>query len=194
MASRVRRPIGEGMIPDPIGGPYDVVLADPPWRYEFSKSKSRRIENQYETMTQTAICAITIPTTKDAVLYLWATAPKLPEALEVMRAWGFQYKTMAVWDKEIIGMGYWFRGQHELLIVGVKGKFSPPPTSLRVSSIIRARRTNHSSKPPLVRDLIASWFPGARRLEMFARDGVHGWDAWGSEIQAGAAAAQQEKE
>lgn len=56
------------------------------------------------------------PSEDNAVLYLWATAPKLLEALEVMRAWGFKYKTQAVWDKSWVGMGYWFRGQHEILL------------------------------------------------------------------------------
>lgn len=72
------------------------------------------------------IKTLSIPSADNAVLFLWATAPKLKEALEVMEAWGFEYRTNAVWDKEIIGMGYWFRGQHELLLVGVKGEFSPP--------------------------------------------------------------------
>jgi N6-adenosine-specific RNA methylase IME4 len=66
---------------------YDVIYADPLWRYSFSKSKSRKIENQYPTMTLTEICEMQVPSNKDCVLYLWATAPKLLEALEVMKAW-----------------------------------------------------------------------------------------------------------
>lgn len=96
---------------------YEVIYADPPWRYDFSKSNSREIENQYPTMSVDEICSLKVPTADNAVLYLWATAPKLLEALRVMDAWGFEYKTNAVWDKQIIGMGYWFRGQHELLLV-----------------------------------------------------------------------------
>jgi len=76
------------------------------------------------------------------VLYLWATAPKLLEAIEVMKAWNFSYKTHAIWDKEKIGMGYWFRGQHELLLVGTKGHFSPPAASLRIPSVIREARNS----------------------------------------------------
>ena len=94
---------------------YNIIYADPPWRYDFSKSNNRKIENQYPTMTVDEICNLPIPTSKNAVLYLWATAPKLLEALKVMKAWGFEYKTNAVWDKDAIGMGFWFRGQHELL-------------------------------------------------------------------------------
>jgi len=99
---------------------YQVIYADPPWRYSFSKSKSRKIENQYPTMSVEEICAMDIPSDDNAVLYLWATSPKLLEAIKVMEAWGFTYKTHAIWDKEKVGMGYWFRGQHEILMVGVK--------------------------------------------------------------------------
>lgn len=163
---------------------YQVIYADPPWRYSFSKSKSRQIENQYQTMTLEDIKRLDIPTDKNCVLYLWATAPKLLEALAVMKAWGFKYKTQAVWDKEIIGMGYWFRGQHEILLVGTKGKFSPPPQSGRVSSVIVERRTRHSKKPDKVRDLISEWFPNALKIELFARQKAEGWDVWGDEVQS----------
>ena len=85
---------------------YDVIYADPAWRYDFSKSNSREIENQYPTMTIEEICALKVPAKENAVLYMWATAPKLLEAIKVLNAWGFEYKTQAVWDKEIIGMDY----------------------------------------------------------------------------------------
>ena len=164
---------------------FEVVYADPPWRYYFSKSDSREIENQYPTMTVDEICALKIPSAKNSVLYLWATAPKLREALQVMAAWGFEYKSHGIWDKEIIGMGYWFRGQHELLLVGTKGKFSPPPQPLRIGSVIRERRSKHSKKPDAVRDLIASWFPDKSRVELFARQETVGWSVWGNEVKSG---------
>ena len=171
---------------DALVGLFDVVYADPPWRYSFSKSKSRDIENQYPTMTIDDICALRVPAAENCVLYLWATAPKLEEALRVVSAWGFTYKTHAAWDKELIGMGYWFRGQHELLMVATRGKVSPPPQGLRCGSVIRHRRSRHSAKPPEVRDMIAAWFPNARRLEMFARDKTEGWTVWGNEVEANA--------
>ena len=161
---------------------YQVVYADPPWRYSFSKSKSRKIENQYPTMSVDEICNMDIPIDDNAVLYLWATSPKLLEALKVMKAWGFEYKTHAMWDKEKIGMGYWFRGQHELLMVGVKGKFSPPESSLRISSVIRENRSAHSKKPNKIRDYISQWFPDKNKLELFARSRTDGWDVFGNEV------------
>lgn len=161
---------------------YQVIYADPPWRYSFSKSKSRKIENQYPTMTVEDICKMEIPTDDNAVLYMWATAPKLEEAFKVMEAWGFKYKTHAIWDKQAMGMGYWFRGQHELLMVGVKGKFSPPSSSLRISSVISEKRSKHSKKPNKVRDYISSWYPESDRLELFARTTSEGWDVFGNEV------------
>jgi N6-adenosine-specific RNA methylase IME4 len=163
---------------------YDIIYADPPWQYDFSKSASRAIEGYYATMTVEAICGLTIPSADNSVLYLWATAPKLLEALAVMQAWGFTYKTNAIWDKEAVGMGYWFRGQHELLLVGTKGKVSPPAQSVRVASVIRERRTTHSKKPARIRDLISGWFPDATKLELFARQATQGWDVWGNQIQS----------
>jgi len=164
---------------------YDVIYADPPWRYSFSKSKSRKIENQYKTMTLEDIKNLNVPSADNSVLYLWATAPKLLEALEVMKAWGFQYKTNAIWDKGKIGMGYWFRGQHELLLVGVKGKFSPPEPVHRGSSIHKHVRVGHSEKPWTVRFWIKVRHPGVRRLEMFAREKTDGWDVHGDGVDGG---------
>lgn len=163
---------------------YEVIYADPPWRYSFSKSRSRRIENQYPTMSTDGIGALSVPAAKNCVLFLWATAPKLADALEVMAAWGFQYKTHMVWVKTSIGMGYWFRGQHELLLVGTKGQAKPPLPEQRIPSVFTCARGKHSCKPRWIRDWIARTFPEARRIELCARERVEGWDAWGNEVPA----------
>jgi len=162
---------------------YQIIYADPPWKYSFSKTNNRKIENQYPTMNQKELCALDIPSDDNAALYLWATAPKLIEALEVMNAWGFSYKTNAVWDKKKIGMGYWFRGQHELLLVGTKGKFSPPTQKDRTSSVFEFPRGIHSKKPDEIRNLIKKWFPDLQRVELFCRFPSDGWDVWGNEIE-----------
>ena len=75
---------------------YQIIYADPPWQYDFSKVNADKIEKHYPTMTVKDICALTVPADDNCVLYLWATAPKLLEALEVMRVWGFIYKTHAM--------------------------------------------------------------------------------------------------
>jgi len=163
---------------------FKTIYADPPWRYDFSKSDSRQIENQYQTMALEDIERLPIANIIEvnAILYLWATAPKLIEALQVMRAWGFTYKTNAIWDKEVIGMGYWFRGQHELLLVGTHGSPHPPEQAKRISSVIQFRRTIHSMKPPLVADFIDQWYPNQTKIELFARQDREGWTCLGDEL------------
>ncbi len=168
-----------------IGEPgklYGVIYADPPWDYENAGPRGG-IDAEYSTMTDSQICALQIPAAEDAVLYLWATAPRLPAGLDVIKAWGFTYKTSAVWDKKRLGIGYWFRGEHEHLLVGVRGDVRPPKQELRISSMIRCRSGQHSRKPDQVRDCIASWFPDVPRLEMFTRLKCPGWDAFGNQVE-----------
>lgn len=169
--------------PTVITGLYDVIYADPPWKYEFSETSSRSIEAKYPTMTMDELKEVVVPATDDAVLLLWATAPLLKKAIELMEYWGFTYRTCAVWDKQKIGTGYWFRGQHELLLIGVKGEFSPPKPEFRVSSVFREVRTVHSKKPDFYYKLIESMFPNRRYLEMFARSKHNSkWTVWGNQI------------
>lgn len=165
-------------------GTFNVILADPPWRYKFSETESRAIENQYPTMELEEIKSLKIPSADDSVLFLWATAPKLEEAIQVLNAWGFKYRTCAVWDKEVIGMGYWFRNQHELLLVGVKGEFAPPIPENRISSVIREKRDKHSKKPSLIYEMLENMFPQGRFLELFARENKRPkWAVWGNQCE-----------
>lgn len=171
-------------VTEPASGEYTLVYADPPWEYGFAQSKSREIENNYLSATTDQICAHAPYTSENCVLLLWATAPKLPDALRVLSAWGFEYKTHAVWDKQKIGMGYWFRGQHELLLVGTKGNVSPPAPESRVSSLFTEARRAHSEKPDCVYQWIESAFPAHSKLEMYARIVRPGWNVWGNEVEA----------
>lgn len=162
---------------------FSVLTADPPWRYDFVATKSRKIENQYPTMSLEEIKALgpRLPVAENAVLFLWATAPKLRWALEVMDAWGFAYKTHAIWSKKRLGMGYWFRGAHELLLVGTRGHFSPPSSEHRRSSVFEEPRGPHSKKPDSVQDWIDEAFPHEPKLELFARRTRPGWSIWGDQ-------------
>ncbi|MBT9167756.1 MAG: hypothetical protein DDT19_01096 [Syntrophomonadaceae bacterium] len=178
----LKKTIGLELV-EPPRGKYNIILADPPWKYNFSETRVRAIENQYPTMDLEDIKNLMIPAANDAVLFLWATAPKLEEALQVLNAWGFTYKTCAVWDKEKIGMGYWFRGQHELLLVGVKGNHSVPRPENRHSSVIRSPRSEHSKKPVEVYEIIERMFPGEKYIELFARNQRPGWGCWGLEAE-----------
>ena len=165
-------------------GAYTVIYADPPWEYEFSQSNSRGVEQHYPTMSLESLKSLPVPAAEDAVLFLWATAPKLSEALEVMEAWGFTYRTDAVWDKEKIGMGYWFRGQHELLLVATKGNVPAPATDARVASVIRSPREEHSRKPGIVYEIIERMLPNQKYIELFARGKARpGWVGWGRDAE-----------
>lgn len=165
---------------------YDVIYADPPWRYDYARTNSRKVENHYPTMTVPQICAVDVAAmaADPCVLFLWATAPKLEEALTVMRAWGFSYRTNAVWDKGRFGMGYYFRGQHEHLLIGTRGKPRTPDPANRIASVLREPRGRHSQKPIAAYEAIERMYPNARRLELFARIRRDGWDAWGDEIES----------
>lgn len=168
-----------------IGEPgklYGVIYADPPWSY-IQEGVQGGVRGEYPTMTDEDICRLPVPCAKDAVLYLWATSPLLPVGLEVISRWGFTYKSSAVWDKTRPGIGFWFIGQHEHLLVGVRGNVKPPIPSLRIPSVIRCNRGGHSRKPDYVRDRIAAWFPDVPRLEMFTRIKIDGWDAFGNQVE-----------
>jgi N6-adenosine-specific RNA methylase IME4 len=163
-------------------GKFDLILSDPPWQYDFAETDNRKIENQYPTMTLDELSALELPAADDCLLLMWATAPKLFEAFSVISAWGFEYKTHCVWDKEKIGMGYWFRGQHEILMVATKGHVSPPEQSDRVSSVFREGRGKHSAKPACVYEWIEKAFNARAKCEMFCRSPRLGWTVWGNEV------------
>lgn len=164
-------------------GRFPLIYADPPWRYDFSKDNADQIENQYPTMPLEEICALPIGdiSTRDCILFLWATSPKLEEALAALNAWGFAYRTCAIWDKEWIGPGYYFRQRHELLLVATKGNLPVPLPANRPDSIFAERRTAHSKKPEIAYQLIERMYPELPKLELFSRAPREGWAAWGNE-------------
>ena len=163
---------------------YSVILADPPWRFEpYSRNTGldRSADNHYPTMTIDAICTLNVPAADNSVLFLWATVPMLPDALSVMEAWGFDYKSHCVWQKDRTGTGYWFRNCHELLLVGTRGTVPAPAPGTQFNSCISAPVGEHSAKPDVFTQMIETLFPSADRLEMFARGPRLGWDVWGAE-------------
>lgn len=165
---------------------YGVILADPGWRFEpWSRTTGmdRAADNHYPTSITEAIAALDVASiaADDCVLLLWATVPMIEAALMVMRAWGFTYKSQAVWDKEVAGTGYWFRNQHEILLVGTRGKVPAPAMGKQWLSVIIERRRAHSVKPEQVYSLIESYFPNLPKIELFARTARPGWSSWGFE-------------
>ncbi len=180
-----RRELGKGD-PGPLpAGVFDVIVADCPWEYDFSAKWDINPASHYPTMTVEEICALgsRLPAADESALYLWSPAPKLIEALRVMEAWGFEYRSCAIWDKKRPGVGYWWRSRHELLLLGTRGEMSPPAPEDRWPSVIAEEKTAHSAKPVAVYEMIEQAFPNARRLELFARDRRDGWTVWGNEVE-----------
>ena len=165
---------------------YPVIYLDPPWRYEHAESESRAIENQYPTMSLEEIKAMDMTKVAfdDCVMFMWATSPKLADAFEVLDAWGFSYRTCAVWDKQKIGMGYYFRQQHELLLIAVKGQPPTPAPADRPSSVFSYPRGSHSAKPHEVYEIIEAMYPTLPKIEMFCRTPREGWGVWGNQSKA----------
>jgi len=174
---------------------YGVVLADPEWRFEpYSRESGldRAPDNHYPTSATPDIAARDVASiaADDCVLFLWATAPMLPDALTVLAAWGFSYVTHSVWFKQRVGEargpGYWFTGEHELLLVGVKGDVPAPAPGTQFRSVFVAPVGEHSAKPEVSLAMIEAYFPNLPKIELNRRGPARpGWDAWGN--QAGGA-------
>lgn len=166
---------------------YGVIYADPEWRFETYSRESgmdRAADNHYPTSPTDDICARPVAniTAKDCVLFLCATAPMLPDALRVMSAWGFTYKSHLIWRKPHVGTGYWFRNGHELLLVGTRGNIPAPAPGTQFDSVINAPTREHSAKPDRFYEIIESYFPNLPKIELNARQRREGWDAWGLEV------------
>lgn len=162
-------------------GQYRVICADPPWQYSNS-GFDEAADNLYPTMPLDDICALPVSTlaTHDTVLFLWATNPLLPEALQVLDAWGFTYKTNLAWIKDQgRGKGWYLRSKHELLLIGVRPE-TPHPVERPDSCFEADRGSVHSRKPQAAYDIIERMYPGPR-IELFARSPRPGWDVWGNE-------------
>ena len=171
-------------------GPFGLILADPPWRFQTFNGESAvptQAADPYATMTLDDIKSLPLTFTggPDCVLVLWATSPLLPEALEVMKAWGFTYKAAGPWAKQsstgkkwAFGTGYMFRSAAEFFLVGTRG--SPKTKSRSVRNLIVAPVREHSRKPDDMYDLCETLFEGPY-LELFARQQRPGWTAWGNQ-------------
>jgi N6-adenosine-specific RNA methylase IME4 len=181
--------------PFPSDRRYAVLCADPPWHFEVYNEESgveRAAGNYYPTMSLDEICALPVLSlaAPDAILFMWTTAPHLQESFQVLAAWGFEYKTNAVWVKDKIGLGYFVRNQHELLLVATRGDMPSPSPANRPPSVISAPRREHSRKPDEAYALIEAMYPALPKLELFARQRRPGWDVWGNETDKFTAAKQ----
>ena len=169
---------------------YPIIYADPPWEYDHLISVSREIENQYPTMDIDAICALPVndTATEDAMLFLWVPPSFLHKGIRVIEAWGFNYLTSMVWDKMVMGMGYYARQQHEHLLLASRGTAIVPDPSSLSSSVVSAKRTEHSAKPAKFYDIIENMYPALPKIELFARNERPGWSTFGNQVAKSAIA------
>jgi N6-adenosine-specific RNA methylase IME4 len=189
----------------PRGQRYQIIYADPPWRYQPLKFDAATAMARYPTMTEEEICALPVARLcdKPCVLLLWATGPMMDRAIRVMERWGFRYNgVFKLWRKvtkggtPVCGPGWWTKGNHEFLLLGVRGQVGRLKAGVNdMYQEFREEDRNadftcqraglrHSAKPPAIRDHIDRFFrPDARRIELFARDNRSpAWDAWGLEV------------
>jgi len=179
---------------------YQIIYADPPWNFGnrmYSSNKTdhhRAITRAYDVMKTKDICALPVSSIceDDAACFMWVADAFIPDAIEVFKAWGFKYKTVAfVWlkkektGKQTCYMGQWTCKNMELVLLGTRGKMTQNLVSRKVRQLQEAmrERTIHSRKPNLIREKIVEMFGDISRIELFARQRVKGWDAWGNEIE-----------
>jgi site-specific DNA-methyltransferase (adenine-specific) len=180
---------------------FGVIYADPPWLFTrwstdpavLNASAGRRVRPiPYPCMPTRDICALPVQSisANTCVLFLWTIYPKLPDAFEVIKAWGFTYKTCAfTWVKRnpsgtgfSFGLGYWTRANPELCLLATRGQ--PKRLSKSVPNLIISPRREHSRKPDEVRDRIVQLCGDVPRAELFARQKLPGWSAWGNEVES----------
>lgn len=170
---------------------YKIIYADPPWTYRDLHMINSSVTDHYPVMSQEDIKNLKIQdiADKDCALFLWVTMPKLNEVFEVIKAWGFKYKTCAfTWVKQnkkadtfFMGQGRWTRANAEICLLATKG--SPKKLSCAVRSLVVSHIESHSKKPNEVKDRIVQLLGDIPRIELFARTKTEGWDSWGNEVK-----------
>lgn len=176
-----------------LNGTYSTILIDPPWRFQNRTGKvapEHKRLHRYQTMSFEEIAALPVAdyAKEKSHLYMWSPNALLLEALQIMKAWGFKYKTNIVWYKvrkdggpDGRGVGFYFRNVTELLLFGTRGNLRTlQPGRTRVNVIVK-RKQEHSRKPLESYRLIEECSPGPY-LELFARERVDGWNQWGDQV------------
>ena len=174
----------EGAPPLPTVRRYDIVVADPPWTFTTRSAKGLEGRPQhYDRMTDQDIAAMPVQAISHAgtVLFLWTTSPHLPRGLDTLAVWGFTYRSSMVWVKDRVGTGYWARNRHELVLIGGRSKARAPAPAHRRDSVIEGQQRAHSVKPDALQDWIDATWPGASKIELFARRARPSWAVWGNE-------------
>ena len=186
---------------------YQIIYADPPWKYKQGKSMGTHFQGaadaQYPCMDYRDIGKLPVKELADekCILFIWVTFPMLAEGLEVIKAWGFEYKTIAFsWVKinpvnkqPLFGIGYYTKSNVEVCLLATKGEAHKLVKNNSISQVIVAPRTKHSKKPDEIREKIVQLVGDVPRIELFARDNgsrnlfnknpLDGWSAWGNEVE-----------
>jgi len=168
-------------------GKYSIIYADPPWEYPQDwEYFGQNVKRHYQTISDDEMKKLPIKDLRaeDCVLYMWATAPKLNVCVEVIEAWGFDYKTCMIWDKVKHNMGFYASIRHEILLIGGYGHSAPEDKSYANStdSVYVEEKGEHSEKPKYYYEMIERMHPTkTKRIELFARNTTLGWDTWGNE-------------
>ena len=165
-----------------VKGKFSVIYAAPPWQ-EPCASESRGLRYPQMTLDELKALSVAAKSADDAILFLWTTGPRLPDAIEIMKSWGFKFVNSIVWCKSKIGTGRWVRTQHEQLLIAIRGAFQCPPFGAAPSSVIHAKTRGQSVKPDEIYSMIESMFPKTKKLELFARGKAFDktWTVWGAE-------------
>ena len=173
---------------------FAIIYADPPWSYRVwnRKGAGRTAESHYRTMSIDEICALPVAdiAANNSALFIWATFPNLPDAFEVIKAWGFTYKTVAfTWVKTcrkssgyFVSLGHWTRANAEVCLLATKGH--PRRISINVRQLIVSPVRQHSQKPDEARERIVELLGDLPRIELFAREKTGGWAVWGDEVDS----------
>ena len=181
---------------------YDVIYADPPWdyggkmQYDQSSIKSLNVgfekkvfisaaNFKYPTLTMKELKELDVVSiaSKDCILFMWTTGPQFANAIELGKAWGFEYKTVAfVWDKQVHNPGRYTLSQTEFVLAFKRGRFPTPRGARNIRQLLSVHRGKHSEKPEQVIQGITQMFPQQKKIELFARKNFVGWDNWGLEI------------
>jgi N6-adenosine-specific RNA methylase IME4/DNA-binding XRE family transcriptional regulator len=179
LIEKQKKEIAENKLPE-LSGLYDIISIDPPWNYgrEYDPENSR-VANPYPEMTIEEIKSLKLPFTENSIIFLWTTHKFLPDAFDILKNWGFEYKATLVWNKEKIGMGAWFRMQCEFCLFAIKGK--PFWNNTTERDIIIESRREHSRKPDTFFEMVNKICVG-RKLEYFAREKREGWDVFGNDL------------
>lgn len=171
---------------------YEIIYADPPWDYKGQTQHNGKggkdtggAVKHYPCMKLRELKELNVPSIceDNSLLFLWTSSPHLNQAIELMEAWGFNYATVAfVWDKQKVNPGFYTMSQCELVLVGKRGTIPKPRGSRNTRQLHSELRGKHSAKPKAIRDKIVEMFPTQTKVELFARENVEGWKAFGNEI------------